>query len=271
MSSPVWDGEGKDPWLPVRLNARLKAAEDERNMFEVVWAQLAAWLVSVQRAVKRGPVMQPEAIFSRSPAWYRAVDVIIEKAVMPIMGQAYNAIFGPDYQWQRRPNVISYLAQVKNRMVNTPQEVFDLVAGQIAAGVTIGEGIPELTARMDDVLSTTGTPRWENRAVVIARTETLGALNGSRFDAFSAAGEESETSLERMWLATDDTRTRPTHRVADGQRAGLTEPFMVGGFSLMFPGDPAGPPQEVIQCRCTTILLEVGETVDLSNRQMKRG
>lgn len=268
---PVWDGDGKDPWLPARLNALLQAASDERKMYTAVWDALVAWLVSVRRAIKRGPVLQPEAVFSRAPAWGGAVDVIIEKAVGPIMAQAYDKLFGSDFRWRDRPNVISYLAGVKNRMVNTPQEVFDLVAGQIAAGVTLGEGIPELSARVDDVLSTTKTARWPNRAAVVARTETLGALNGSRADAFQAAAEVSDTPMERMWLSTIDSRTRPTHVVADGQRVGLREPFMVGGAALMFPGDPAGPAAETVQCRCTSILLEVGENVDLSNRQMKRG
>jgi hypothetical protein len=30
----------------------------------------------------------------------------------------------------------------------------------------------------------------------------------------------------------------------------MDEPFTVGGASLMYPGDPAGPAEEVINCRC---------------------
>jgi uncharacterized protein with gpF-like domain len=69
--------------------------------------------------------------------------------------------------------------------------------------------------------------------------------------------------------STDDSRTRETHRLADGQRVALGQPFIVGGFELAFPGDPDGPPQEVIQCRCTMLLVEPGETVDMSNRQYR--
>ena len=32
------------------------------------------------------------------------------------------------------------------------------------------------------------------------------------------------------------------------------------------PGDPRGPAKEVIQCRCTTILVEEGREVDMTNR-----
>lgn len=270
MTGPVWDGEGVDPWLPARLNAALNAAEAERGVYEAVWAALSSWLVTTTRRVMQGPTIDPEAIFAQAPAWDRWVAEIIETAIVPIMGWAYRGIFGPDYDWTERPNALAYLAGVRNRMVRTPEEVFNLVSGQLAAGVTLGEGIPELAERVDEVLSLTDTERWPNRAVVVARTEALGALNGSRQDAFSAFDEETDEDLERMWLSTVDTRTRPSHVLADGQRTGVTDPFMVGGFALMFPGDPAGPAAEVIQCRCTTLLLEVGENVNLADRQLTR-
>lgn len=270
MTGPVWDGEGKDPWLPERVAAALDAAQAERSIYAAVWEALSAWLVATSRRVLRGPVPEPEAIFAQSPAWALAVDTIIETAIIPVMDWAYEGIFGPGYEWRDRPNVISYLAGVKNRMVRTPEEVFDLVAGQIAAGVTLGEGIPELASRVDEVLSTTDTERWPNRAVVVARTETMGALNASRTDAFQALAEEDEEGeYERIWLATLDTRTRKAHRDVDGDRAPVGEPFEVGGEFLMFPGDPSGSASNVINCRCTTLLVERGEDVDMSNRQMK--
>jgi uncharacterized protein with gpF-like domain len=271
VTSPVWDGEGDDPWLPERLDSILDADSAERSVYEAVWEALSAWLVVTSRRVLAGVVPDPDAIFAQAPAWERAVGDLIVRTILPIMDQAYASLFGHDFGWRDRPAVLSYLAGVNNRLVRIPGEVFDLVSGQIAAGVTLGEGIPEIAERVEDVLSTTASERWPNRAVVIARTEALGALNGSRTDAFVAFDDETDEEMERMWLSTVDSRTRPTHVVADGQRTGMTEPFMVGGFALMFPGDPQGPAQEVIQCRCTTLLLEKGESVDLSNRQFKRG
>lgn len=271
MTGPVWDGDGQDPWLPQRVNALLDAAEAERSIYAAVWEALSSWLVTTNRRILSGPVPQPDAIFSMVPAWKLAIDGIIEQAILPVMGWAYRGLpFGREFEWHERPNVLSYLIGVKNRLVRTPDEVFDMVAGQLAAGVTLGEGIPKLAARVDEMLSLTDTERWPNRAVVIARTETLGALNGSRFDAFQAYDEESDEDLERMWLSTIDNRTRPTHVAADLQRVSTTDPFMVGGFPLMFPGDPSGPAQEVIQCRCTTLLLEKGESVNLADRQLTR-
>jgi hypothetical protein len=267
---PVWDGEGDDPWLPARLQSLLDAGTAERSLYEVIWDELSSWLVATARRVLRGPVIDTDAILAQEPAWQRRVTQIIIEGILPVMAQAYYGIFGRDYDWQERPNVLQYLIGVRNRLSREPQETFDLVAGQIAAGVTLGEGMPELRDRVDEVLSTTKSARWKNRAVVIARTESLGALNGSRADAFQAFAEEGGEGMERMWLSTIDSRTRPSHVLADGQRVGLTDPFIVGGFPLMFPGDPSGPAGEVIQCRCTTLLLEIGENVDMSRRQLRR-
>lgn len=271
MTGPVWDGQGVDPWLPARLDARLDAAQAERAIRAALWSALSDWLVQTGRRVLRGD--QPpnlDAIWARVPAWRAAVDLIVRGQIAGAMALAYERLLGRDYAWRQRAFVTRYLAEVTNRLVRVPDEVYDLVAGQISAGVNLGEGISTLSARVDGVLSSTDSERWPNRATVIARTETLGALNASRFDAFNAYAEESDEELEKFWLATSDSRTRLTHREAEGQRVPLASPFIVGGAELMFPGDPDGPPQEIIQCRCTTLLVEPGENVDLSNRQMRR-
>jgi hypothetical protein len=86
-----------------------------------------------------------------------------------------------------------------------------------------------------------------------------------------------EDEYEKIWLATDDSRTRHTHNLTDGQRVPYSAHFAVGadeanalpGVPMLFPGDPSGPPEEVINCRCTMLLVEKGESVDYSNRGFK--
>jgi uncharacterized protein with gpF-like domain len=92
------------------------------------------------------------------------------------------------------------------------------------------------------------------RANVIARTETHGAANyGSQ-----EAAKQTGLPLSREWLAAADDRTRDTHRIAATQPpVGMDEKFKVGDAELMFPGDPEGPGDEVINCRCA-----VGYIVD---------
>ncbi len=272
MTEPVWNGRGRDPWLPERLNARLEIASIERQIRNAVWAALSDWLVQTARRVLRGDteVPHPDAIWARVPAWREAVDLILHGEIFKALGLAFEKILGPGSGWEDRAFTTRYLAEVGNRMVRIPEEVFDLVAGQISQGVNLGDSIPELAARVDNILSTTASERWKNRAVVVARTEAIGAMNAGRLEAFKIVAEDEDGPMEKMWLATEDSRTRDTHREADGQRVPITSRFQVGLAELEFPGDPSGPPQEIIQCRCTLLLVEPGEDVDLSNRQMRR-
>lgn len=272
MTGPVWDGRGVDPWLPERLDARLEVARVERDIRREFWAELSGWLVETGRRVLRGDGMpDPHAVWAMVPAWREAVDLVLAGEIFKAIGLAFRKLLGAAFAWDQRVFVTRYLAEVRNRLVRVPDEVFDLIAHELAVGVNLGESIIKLRDRIDSVMSTTGTARWPNRATVVARTEAIGALNAGRHDAFSALAElEPDTVFERLWLATDDSRTRETHRLADGERVPIGAPFIVGGFELMFPGDPLGPPQEVIQCRCVALLVEQGETVDLSNRQFRR-
>lgn len=269
----TWDGKGTDPWLPQRLQARAQAAQVERDIRRAVWAALSDWLVQVARRVLRlGVPPDAHAVHALAPLWHDSVRHIVHGEILKAMGLAYKRLLGDDYEWDQRVAVTRYLAEVTNRMVRIPDEVFDLVAGQVAQGVNLGEGIPKLAARVDNVLSRTESERWPNRATVVARTETIGAMNAGSNDAFTAFEEErdpEEPELEKFWLATDDSRTRETHREAEGQRVPVGKPFTVGGFELEFPGDPTGPAQEVIQCRCVMLLVEVGEDVDMSDRQTR--
>jgi hypothetical protein len=266
---PVWDGEGTDPWLVPRMDAAAEAAVIETAIREAVWVELSAWLVTVSRAVIHTALPDPLAVFSKSPAWAAAVDRVVSGPVREAVGTAYQSLLGDGYRFDQRPAVVEHLATVSNRMVRTVDSTFDLVARQVSIGANLGEGAAEIADRIDEVLSTTHTERWPNRATVVARTETMGALNAGRQDAFAAVAEELDVPFEQMWVATVDRRVRPTHRRADGQRVPTGQPFTVGGASLRFPGDPLGPGKEVIQCRCTTILLEPGETIDLTHRQFK--
>lgn len=250
MTGPVWDGRGRDPWLPARLDARLEVARTEREIRAAVWAALSDWLVQLHRRVirdDRPPDL--DAVWARVPMWREAVDLILNGEIWKAIGAAFARLLGPDFEWDTRAFIVRYLAEVRNRLVRIPEEVYDLIAGAVSQGVNLGESIPELSRRVDDLLSTTKSERWPNRAVVIARTEAIGALNAGRAEAFAVIAEQQpDLQFERMWLSTDDSRTRPTHDLADGQRVPVSQPFIVGGFPLMFPGDPTGPAQEVIQC-----------------------
>lgn len=265
----AWDGQGIDPWLPERLADQADVVASEIAVREAVWAELSGWIVTVNRAVLAGVRPDPAAVWSRVPQWNAAVQRIVQGPIKDTIGRVFGSLLGRGYRFDSRPAIVQHLSTVTNRMVRTPDSVFSLVSSQIAHGANLGESITELADRVDEVLSATRTERWPNRATVVARTETLSALNAGRDDAFGAVAEELDEPFEKMWLATIDGRTRRTHRNADQQRVPLAGTFTVGGTALRRPGDPSAPAKERIQCRCTMLMLEPGETVDLTHRQFK--
>lgn len=88
----------------------------------------------------------------------------------------------------------------------------------------------------------------------IARTETAIAANKGAFEAARSTGID----LVKVWGATEDERTRPTHAEANGQQVDADEKFEVGGVQMDHPGDPTAPASEIINCRCTAIYLPKG-------------
>lgn len=92
-----------------------------------------------------------------------------------------------------------------------------------------------------------------SRARTIARTETAVAMQTGQYEEMSDASESLGVTLTKTWMATEDERTRDTHADADGQTVGLDEPFEVGESELMYPSDPDGPAEEVINCRCAVL------------------
>lgn len=96
-------------------------------------------------------------------------------------------------------------------------------------------------------------PVW--RARMIVRTEILKAQNYG-----SALGEqESEWETTKEWVSADDDRVRNSHRRVDGVIVPSDGKFVVpkrkGGFDYMTgPGDPEGSAENVINCRCRTVV-----------------
>ena len=58
---------------------------------------------------------------------------------------------------------------------------------------------------------------------------------------------------QKEWLSTTDARCRPSHVAANGQIVGMDEPFNVGEYLMMHPGDMelGAPVSEIVNCRCT--------------------
>lgn len=155
-----------------------------------------------------------------------------------------------------------YLATVRNRMANVPDEVFRDIVRDLDAGLANGDSPEEMAKSVEKYLDLT-TGNWRSRAVTVARTESAGAMSAATVQAAQLRNAELREELQQIWLCTIDTHTRTTHFAADGQRVTLGSRFSVGTAELRFPGDPDGPPGEVINCRCRVAVLALDEPLPL--------
>lgn len=105
---------------------------------------------------------------------------------------------------------------------------------------------------------------WRNTATRIARTTSTDVLNEATYQRAADVQREQGVELVKVWLAAKDERTRPTHKAAHGQTVELRAKFRVGDAELNRPGDPDGPLDEIIQCRCTTTYLTRTEHAEIA-------
>lgn len=257
-----------DDGLPQRLRAQAVIRDGERRIGRAWFRSLTRWLDRLRPGVRRGGGIDPGAVSDHAGFWTELVDSEIVPEVGGVLRRVADRVSAGFPE--RDPWVSDYLNDVGNRLVNIPNEVYGLIVATVERGLRDGRSVDEVSAEIDVILTASGSDRWTNRARTVARTETIGAVNAGLFRAAQLDAEaQGDVAPFKLWLATEDTRTRPTHRDADGQRTLLSEPFVVGTAQLMFPGDPRGPAAEVINCRCVLIPVVLGETLDWTNRQSR--
>lgn len=243
----------------IRMRYAARAAHLEMRMAVVVQRALDRFLSQVRRAVLGSSGAPDMGAFPSDQVWTRELD----ERVVPELAAAF------DEGWSRRPDSpdsperpqrpdspdvyrVAYLATARNRITTIPDQVYRLLSDSLAEGLDAGEGIPALRKRVSEVLAQErAASRFD--AERIARTEVHAAVNAGTYDAARAHAKRTGERMTKMWLATQDTRTRPAHAAAHLQQVPLAETYQVGGERLKFPGDPTGSGGNVINCRCAMV------------------
>ena len=122
------------------------------------------------------------------------------------------------------------------RQIN--ETTFKKLRQDFVESIAAEEGREGLISRIQ---STYGDTK-KARAALIARTEVHNATQYGTIQGYKQAG-----LTIKIWVAVMDGATRDTHAAVDGEERPIDRPFSNG---LMFPGDPNGPAEEVINCRC---------------------
>ena len=170
-----------------------------------------------------------------------------------VAGQIADAIgksFAPERKQMsevRRRALELFIQQWAARKVTQVTSTTMTEIGQIIKrGIEDGLSVDELAGQ----IMQTGKIYAAYRAPLIARTETHSA---AQYGSLKAA-EESEVVEMKEWISVEDSRTRgmdnEDYDHVNVASVPVKEPFLVSGEELMYPGDPAGSPGNVINCRC---------------------
>lgn len=237
----------------------LALAAFEAAIAALVLGMYTAWLGLVSRMVLASFVMfglspDPTAIWAAIPQWTKQVDRLMS-ALEQIARAGWidaNSQLGVDVPFDvDDPLLQDQLARTRNLMVRTPDEVYRIVIRELGIAAERGESVEQQAARVRHVLDVTGTENWPARARTVAVTEVHRAYNMGATAAAQRIQRSNPLSiLFKAWQSKHDSAVRPGHRLADGQIRLVSQPFIVAGEPLMAPGDPAGSPANVINCRC---------------------
>ena len=130
-----------------------------------------------------------------------------------------------------------HLNRKKDKRWNAKQ-----INSSILQGIIQGEPIDKMAERILPIVDNN-----ETASVRTARTMTTNCENKGRQDRLEEFSKQG-LKVYKIWLATDDDRTRDSHREMNGEKVPYDEEFP---NELMYPGDENGDPSEVYNCRCT--------------------
>lgn len=179
-------------------------------------------------------------------AWKRAyLDLIGE---MYMVGAKQTGGVGLSFSLQS-PEVLSAIerrAETLAKLVGdtTSTNILSAIRAAELAGLSVAETGRLVQASVFNERITDG------RARTIARTESAGAMSQGNWD----QAREMGIYQSKEWLAFEDSKTRETHTACMAQGVLPFDATFSNG--LMYPLDPAGAADEVINCRCVLAIYD---------------
>lgn len=145
-----------------------------------------------------------------------------------------------------------YLAnEALQRILGISDKTRSDIRNVIIAGYKSDLSLPQISSNIEKLL--VGS-KARSRAATIARTETHSTSSYANDEVTKSLGIPNQ---KKIWLATNDPRTRDSHSIISGTEIGIDEKFTVGNTKMKYPGDPEGGAANVINCRC--VLLYTSE------------
>lgn len=251
-----------DAYLGRRLVAAARLARLEARVAKAIEAALGRRRLAVRANALTAAALHPDAF--DEDAWDTDLMDEVEPVIAEMLAELarsattpFSLAAGAEARVLGRIDLQAQVEQFVRQVRGIGPETAARIIDALSHGVGLGEGIPDLAARVDSVFAMAS-----RKALTIARTETNKAANRGLNEAATAVN--SELALTKTWLATGDEKTREDHADADGQTVAFDDQFDVGGEAADFPCDPALSAGNVINCRCTLTFEAADAAQDLS-------
>lgn len=141
------------------------------------------------------------------------------------------------------PRVIRAMEKQSQRFAAEVNDTtWNALKASLAEGIAEGEGIGQLSERVDAVM----LDRIKSSKEAIARTEVTASSTIGTQESWRQSG----VVAGKEWIAALDNRTRETHIHAHGQIVGIDDDFNVGGATGPGPGMMSSA-AESVNCRCS--------------------
>lgn len=149
------------------------------------------------------------------------------------------------------PKVFTFLRTRENLIRDASRGIWNDIKSQLEKGLADGETNAQLADRVRSAFNGIS----KERADSIANTEVGAAYGFARHESMQGLGID-----EKEWLSSGLDTVRDTHRIADGQRVPVDQPFIIptkdgGEDEMMYPGDSNGSAGNVINCKCVSVAV----------------
>lgn len=182
---------------------------------------------------------------------YRRITKLIYEHAERLANRKNVVVFGRNLEFERR--IEEYFAGRELVLVGITQSMANKVQAEIVR--LRGEGLNAQQIARGIVAKFTRINLA--RAKTIARTETHNAASFANDEYHQDVRRTLGTKMKKKWIPTEDERTRPAHAEMKNKPAiDMDEKFIVGGKKMKYAGDPAGGPENVINCRCVIIYVD---------------
>jgi hypothetical protein len=199
-------------------------------------------------------IPDPESLFDLEEEIKKIIEALKETlfSAVNVIGEDELAALGLRGVFDiTRPEVVAQVMQILRTVARkTNETTWENLVDIFQQAERAGEGIPAIQERLSEFF---GDRKSDWQTERIARTTMTGASNAGSWQAYQQA-QDNGLQLQKEWVsALQPSRSRESHMEAHGQVVGINEAFTVDGEALMYPGDPAGLPGNIINCLCGMI------------------